>query len=70
MSNHDGRIMPSNHVQQNLGLHTTLKPAVNAKTYVLAMVQYGFLTNNSLQIQQVREKRCETSTAQCQTCHV
>ena len=28
-SNHDGRIMPSNHVQQNPGLHTTLKPAVN-----------------------------------------
>ena len=27
-SNHDGRIMPSNHVQQNPGLHTTLKPAV------------------------------------------
>ena len=29
LSNHDGRIMPSNHVQQNPGLHTTLKPAVN-----------------------------------------
>ena len=28
LSNHDGRIMPSNHVQQNPGLHTTLKPAV------------------------------------------
>ena len=27
-SNHDGRIVPSNHVQQNPGLHTTLKPAV------------------------------------------
>ena len=28
--NHDGRIMPSNHVQQNPGLHTTLKPAVRS----------------------------------------
>ena len=27
-SNQDGRIMPSNHVQQNPSLHTTLKPAV------------------------------------------
>ena len=32
VSNHDGRIMPSNHVQQNSGLHTTLKPAVKKLT--------------------------------------
>ena len=31
LSNHDGRIMPSNHVQQNPGLHRTLKPAVTQK---------------------------------------
>ena len=38
------------------------------------MVKYGFiqisLTNNSLEIQQVRETRCETSTASWQTCPV
>ena len=28
LSNHDGRMKPSNHVQQNPGLHTTLKPDV------------------------------------------
>ena len=33
LSNHDGRMMPSNHVQQNPGLHTTLKPAVNHKKH-------------------------------------
>ena len=34
LSNHDGRMMPSNHVQQNPGLHTTLKPAVKGSFFM------------------------------------
>ena len=30
LSNHDSRMMRSHHVQQNPGLHTTLKPAVRS----------------------------------------
>ena len=49
-SNHDGRIMPSNHVQQNPGLHTTLKPSVNIKDILMGFYKayYGALSYNKV----------------------
>ena len=42
-SNHDGRIMPLNHVQQNLGLHTTIScNNLNLKIGLVAKLVYYF----------------------------